>query len=92
MDHDNSNVHNFVSVTDGAERLIVRLRTPEGLEQAKAYVCDAFEATVRLIEDAGRYDRDALTPLLALARYRGLLGELAETGDSKRETTSFTNN
>ena len=66
-----------VDMTDGAARLIARLRTPNGMEQAKAYVCDAFDATVRLIEDSGRYDRDAMTPLLALARYRGILGELA---------------
>lgn len=69
-----------VGMTDGAVRIIARLRTPDGMDQAKAYVCDAFDATVRLIEDAGRYDRDAMTPLLALARYRGLLGELADTG------------
>ena len=69
-----------VGMTDDAARLIARLRTPDGMDQAKAYVCDAFDATVRLIEDAGRYDREAMTPLMALARYRGLLGELADTG------------
>lgn len=82
--------HTFVNVTEGTERLIARLRTPEGMDQTKAYICDAFDATVRLIEDAGRYDRDAFTPLLAIARYCGLLGELAEGGgDSDNNKISF---
>lgn len=67
-----------VAVSDGAARLIARLRTPDGIEEAKAYICDAFDAAVRLMEDAGRYDADAAAPLLAIARYRGLIAELAE--------------
>ena len=66
-----------MTITDHLARLVERLHTDEGLNEEKAFLCDAFAACVCQIEQADTYTWQEFMPLLAISRYHRLITELA---------------
>lgn len=74
-----------VIVTEKVADLITRCQSDTGLNEQKAFLCDAMTAAIRNMAQSENYSERDFMPLLALNNYKELVEELGKSEDSCSE-------
>jgi len=71
-----------VTVSTKIADMITRCQSESGLNEQKAFLCDAMTAAIRHISQSENYSEDDFMPLQAISDYKDLIEELGKSEES----------